>query len=131
MTGRQGSMGAAPDVWLGGDGILRIRFPENYHVDLDAVKWSNRRHRELCGDKRAVLIYADSVAAADYEAQQFASSEEAIEMVGCMAIIVRSFFTRAMADLFMKFHKPPYPTRMFNHENDAIEWLLEKWPDGA
>jgi hypothetical protein len=28
-----------------------------------------------------------------------------------------------MGEMFMMFHKPPYPTRMFHREDDALEWL--------
>jgi hypothetical protein len=48
---------------------------------------------------------------------------QAIELTTCLAIIVKSFFTRAMAKLFMKFHKPPYPARVFNDEKAALAWL--------
>ncbi|MFQ5642668.1 MAG: hypothetical protein ACE5FQ_03110 [Thiogranum sp.] len=110
-------------VWLGGDGIVRIRYPQNFNLTLQVMQEINRQHRQITTDKRPVLVYAESVAAAEYEAQQFASTEQAVELATCMAIIVKSFFTRAMADLFMKFHKPPYPTRVFNDEKDALQWL--------
>lgn len=49
-----------------------------------------------------------------------------------MGIIVKSVFTRAMSDLFMRFHKPPYPTRIFRDEQPALEWLAQFLPqDGA
>jgi hypothetical protein len=112
-----------PKVWLGDDGILRIEYPENFHLTLDAMHYANQRHREISTEKRPVLVYADSVASADYDAQQFASSDAAIELTRCLAIIVKSVFTRAMADLFMRFHKPPYPTRIFTREQDAMDWL--------
>lgn len=119
-------MKTVPEVWLGDAGIVHVRFPDNSHINLESVKWANQRHRELCGERRAVLVYADSVASADYDAQRHASSEEVREMICCMAIVVRCVFTRAMADLFMRFHKPPYPTQIFNDETEAMEWLLNE-----
>jgi len=76
-----------------------------------------------------VLVYADTVASAEYEAQQFASREDVAELVIGMAIIVKSVFTRAMADLFMRFHKPPYPVRLFKNEESAMLWLRQYLPD--
>jgi hypothetical protein len=45
-----------------------------------------------------------------------------------MGIIVKSIFTRAMAELFMRFHKPPYPTRVFTDERAALDWLAQFVP---
>ncbi|HHJ14160.1 MAG TPA: hypothetical protein ENJ79_07245 [Gammaproteobacteria bacterium] len=112
-----------PSIWLGEDGIVRIRFPDNFHLSLGAVQGLNHSHRELSTERRPVLVHADSVASADYEAQRFASDPLVTEVVSAMAIIVRSVFTRALADLFMKFHRPPYPTRVFTSENEALDWL--------
>ncbi|HHH42517.1 MAG TPA: hypothetical protein ENK49_00115 [Gammaproteobacteria bacterium] len=122
---------AETEVWLDGDGIVRIRYPQNFNLTLQVMQEVNRRHRRLTTDKRPVLVYAESVASAEYEAQQFASTQQAIELTTCLAIIVRSFFTRAMAELFMKFHKPPYPTRIFNDEQAALAWLEDCAGDSA
>lgn len=116
-------MQATPRIWLGDDGIMRIGFPQDYHFKLEDIQDLNRQHREISSVCRPLLVYAESVAAAEHGAQQFASSKEAVEVVSAMAIIVRSFFTRALADIFMRFHKPPYPTRVFASEADALVWL--------
>lgn len=116
-------MQPTPRIWLGDDGIMRIEFPQDYHFTLEDVRDLNCRHREISCERRPLLAYSQSVAAAEHEAQQFASSEEVVEVVSALAIIVHSFFTRAMAEIFMKFHKPPYPTRVFTSEADALEWL--------
>ncbi len=122
---------AETEVWLDGNGIVRIRYPQNFNLTLQVMQEVNRQHRQLTTEKRPVLVYAESVASAEYEAQQFASTQQAIELTTCLAIIVRSFFTRAMAELFMKFHKPPYPTRIFNDEQAALAWLEDCAGDGT
>ena len=116
-------------VWLGEDGIVRIEYPQNFNLTLQVMQAVNQKHRRIAADKRPVLVYAESVASAEYEAQQFASTQQTIELTTCLAIIVKSFFTRAMAELFMKFHKPPYPTRVFNDEQAALAWLETFLPD--
>jgi len=112
-----------PRIWLGDDGIMRIECPQDCRLTLEDLQDLNRRHREISCECRPLLVYAESVAAAEHAAQQFASSEEVVEVVSAMAIIVRSFFTRALADIFMMFHKPPYPTHVFNREDEALVWL--------
>ncbi len=118
-------------VWLGEDGIVRIQYPKDFNLTLQVMQAVNQQHRLITTDKRPILVYAESVASAEHEAQQFASTEQAIELTTCLAIIVKSFFTRAMGELFMKFHKPPYPTRLFNDEKAALAWLETFLPDEA
>lgn len=116
-------MQPTPRIWLGDDGIMRIECPQDYHLTLEDIQDLNRRHREISCEYRPLLAYGETVAAAEHEAQQFASNKEVVEVVSALAIIVNSFFTRALAEIFMKFHKPPYPTRVFNREADALAWL--------
>ncbi len=116
-------MQATPHIWLGDDGIMRIRFPQDYQLTLTDIRELNRQHHDISKVCRPLLVYAETVAAAEHEAQQFASSREAVEVVSAMAVIVRSFFTRALADIFMRFNKPPYPTQVFTNEAEALAWL--------
>ncbi|VAW79906.1 hypothetical protein MNBD_GAMMA14-576 [hydrothermal vent metagenome] len=116
-------MQPTPRIWLGDDGIMRIEYPQDYQLTLKDIQNLNHQHREIRSECGPLLIYAMSVAEAEHEAQQFASSEAAVELVNAMAIIVKSVFTRALAEIFMKFHKPPYPTRVFTREADALTWL--------
>ena len=112
-----------PRIWLGDDGIMRVEFPQDYLFTLKDARDLNRRHREIRSECGPLLVYAMTVAEAEHEAKEFASSEDAVEVVNALAILVRSAFTRALADIFMKFNKPPYPTRVFTSEAEALEWL--------
>ena len=71
------------------------------------------------------------MASVDYDAQQFVSNDERAALTTALAVVVKSAFTRAMGQMFMMFHKPPYPTRMFQHEEDALEWLKTFLTDEA
>ena len=119
---------SVPRIWLEEDGLVRIEYPQNFHVTLDVMESVYEQHLRITTEKRPILAYAESVASADYEAQQFASTEKAAALTSALAIIVKSVFTRAMGELFMRFHKPPYPTRIFNDEAQAIEWLVTFLP---
>jgi len=120
-----------PKVWLGEDGILRVEYPQDFDLTLEAMLFVYRQCLGLTRKKRPVLVYAETVASAEYEAQQFVCNERAGVLVGGMAIIVKSVFTRALGDLFMRFHQPPYPARIFSDEGDAIEWLATMLPTTA
>ena len=117
-----------PKVWLGKDGILRVQFPQVFNLTLEVMELVHRKRLELMATPCPLLIYADTVASAEYEAQQFASREDVAELITVMGIIVRSVFTRAMSEIFMRFHRPPYPTRIFKDEQPALEWLTQFLP---
>ena len=116
-------------VWLDEDGFLHVRYPQDFNLTLDVMERVHEHRLEIIGRPCPVLVYAETVASAEYEAQQFASREDVAALVLGMAVIVKSVFTRAMADLFMRFHKPPYPCRFFKDEESALLWLREYLPD--
>lgn len=118
-----------PRIWLGDDGILRIRYPQNFNLTLDAMEQIHRERLALIDAPCPLLVYAESVASAEYDAQQFASRQDVAVLVTAMGIIVKSLFTRAMSDLFMRFHKPPYPTKIFKDEQAALSWLAQYLPE--
>jgi len=117
-----------PKVWLGKEGILRVQYPQDFNLTLEVMELVHRKRLELMATPCPLLIYADTVASAEYEAQQFASREDVAELITGMGIIVRSVFTRAMSEIFMRFHRPPYPTRIFKDEQPALEWLTQFLP---
>lgn len=41
----------------------------------------------------------------------------------CLAVVINSSLSRIIANLFMKFSKPPFPVKLFTDEDKAIEWL--------
>ncbi len=110
-------------IWLGDDGIVRIKYPDNFHITMDVMESVYQQHVEITTDKRPIMADAGSVATVDYDAQQFVSTDKAAALTSALAVIVKSAFTRAMGEMFMMFYKPPFPTRMFNREEDALEWL--------
>lgn len=114
---------------MGDDGILRVQYPQNCHLTLALMEKFHQKRLDVCSEPCALLVHAETVASAEYEAQQFASHEEVAPLVLAMGIIVKSVFTRAMSELFMRFHKPPYPTRVFTEERAALEWLAQFLPD--
>jgi len=42
-----------------------------------------------------------------------------------MAIVIKSPLSRVIGNFFLGMNKPAVPTRLFDDENDAIEWLHE------
>ncbi len=111
-------------VSLGADGIIDIDFHRCEHVTLEILEAANARHVALCPDRKLpVLMRGDHVSGADYAAQRFASSPPVCRVVAALALVVTSFLERHLARLFLMYHHPPYPTRVFEDEAVARAWL--------
>lgn len=115
-----------PRVWLADNGIICVDFGPNGRVTLEAVRAGNHAHRQLDLQPRPVLMLAKKIVYADYQAQRYASSSEVCEVVSAMGIVVDSFLARHLGNMFMAYHQPPYPTRVFKTEELAIAWLLRQ-----
>jgi hypothetical protein len=118
-------------IWLEEDGIVRIKYPDDFHITMDVMESVFQQHLQITTDKRPILADAKSVASVDYDAQQFVSTDKVAALTTALAVVAKSAFTRAMGEMFMMFHKPPYPMRIFQHQEDALEWLRTFLADEA
>jgi len=41
------------------------------------------------------------------------------------AIVISNFAQKLIADFYLKFNKPPMPTKIFKSKEKALEWILE------
>jgi len=115
---------AAPRVSMLADGIVLLDYSPCDRVTLDVVRYGNARHRELCPEtKSPVLLTAGNVGNVEYRAQRFASSPEVCSVTSAIGIVARSFLERHLAKMFLMYHRPPYPTRVFSTESEALAWL--------
>ena len=112
-----------PKVWLESDGILRIDYGHYGQITLDAIKNAYEQHVKLSTKKRPVLVYASTVVRYEREATSFLWSDEICKVTSATAIITQSFLAKHLGQLFMWYHKPPYPARLFSSEAEAIRWL--------
>lgn len=115
---------ALPLVTLHMDGIVQLDYSACDGITLEAVQYANARHRELRpGFKSPVLLTGGRVGNVEYKAQRFASSPEACDVTAAVAIVTHSFLERHLAKMFLMYHRPPYPTRVFSAEPEARTWL--------
>lgn len=111
-------------VGLGADGIIDVDFHRCEHVTLAIIEAAHARHLALCPDRKLpVLMRGDHISSVDYAAQRFASSPSVCRVVAALALVVNSFLERHLARLFLMYHRPPYPTRVFEDEVAARAWL--------
>lgn len=116
------AMGAI--VTFGPDGIMDADFRHCGRITLAVAKVAHERHLALCPDRMVpVLIRGNHVGGADYGAQRFMSSASVVRTFAALAFVTRSFLERHLARLFLMYHRPPYPVRVFDDEAEARDWL--------
>lgn len=50
--------------------------------------------------------------------------KKATRQISCLAVIISSGISKIMGNIFMRFSKPDYPTRLFTDKQKAIDWIL-------
>ena len=45
-----------PRVWIGDDNILRVAFPQDFHLTLEAMHYTHRQRMLVAPEKRPLLV---------------------------------------------------------------------------
>ena len=104
--------------------ITYITVKPSVYVETHMVKEVIEVQKEVQKGKASLVILDVSKASGiTKEARNYTSGKDVEGLQIAMAIIVSSLPMRILANFFIKFDKPPAPTKMFNSERDAIGWL--------
>ncbi len=106
------------------EGILRVIAKENSEIEIEDAKNDFETGKKLA-DNKIKPVYADSrnVIYHSKEVRDYYASKMMEKHISAMAIHVNSLATKIIGNFFILTNKPPYPTKLFTNENDAIEWL--------
>ena len=106
-----------------GCGFLRIELDDDVELEIEDILEQRKIAAELTqGVAHVVLAIAGNRTSATKEARIY-SSKNIPEGRLAEAIIVKSLPVRLMGKIYIGFHKPNVPTKMFEKEKDALEWL--------
>jgi hypothetical protein len=112
-----------PRAELADDGIVRVDYGNCGTLTLGVMRDVHAQRQRLSGSKLPVLLCANHVVGVEYDAQRFACSAAVCAITAAVAIVVRSFLQRHLVEMFLAYHRPPYPTRLFRTEEEALDWL--------
>jgi len=113
------------DIWMDPQRIIHICFKESDCHGLKEAQEVVQAHNQLAegspacvlADIRAVKVGADRAARKHYV------SAESAEFKSGMAMLVSSPMQRMLGNIFFQLNRPPYPTRLFSQEEEALQWL--------
>ena len=113
-------------VTLGADGVIYVRHVQGSELITDDVSATLVASGEVAaGIARPCLVDLRGVRSADRGARQAAAAFEMKTIASRAAMLVGGPVTRVIATFFLRVASPPYPTRIFDDEAEALAWLVE------
>lgn len=110
-------------ISFNGKSIVISELEDDSEISLEDVIGHRRIIHEFTGGKKhAVLAIAGQHTTATKEAREY-SSQNIPEGRVAEAIVITSMPVRLMGRIFINFHKPGLPTKLFETREEALVWL--------
>jgi hypothetical protein len=117
-------------VGLRQDGIVHIMMKSNFDLriaDVDEINESVIKFGR--GQKIITMLTAGEEITIDVEVREYAATQS--QHVSACAIIVNSLIYKLVTNFYIYFQRPHYPIKIFNSEENALEWLKQFKRDHA
>jgi len=107
------------------DGILHLHYADHYFTIEETKELFAYIRKNAPWDVSPIYITGDSFTGQDNESKTFNGSVEVTKHCSAIAIASKSLGQKIIANFYMKTIKPNSPTKFFNDEDSAINWLKE------
>ena len=110
--------------WLQEDGIIHSEIKKNSIIRIPEFieNFDIQFQEEII--KRPVLMDISELIYIDKESRKYAA-EHIPNTITAFALLAQSDLSKAIANMYIKFDKPPIPTKIFYSEEEAIDWLKQ------
>ena len=108
------------------ENILMIKILQHASIDLDAATAIVEAAAEISGSSVHGNIFdIREMVFMSRDARAFFAKQDRSNVVA-IAIIMKSLFHNALVNLYLDVSRPAIPTKAFEKEIDAIDWLRHK-----
>jgi len=115
---------AKASMWLGGDGIVRIIWVPGAEVTLEDAEESMAAWVKISqGKRRPMVVDTATMKSLAREARHLYASERAAKVACAVGIVVGTPVSRVLGNFYLGLSNPHLPTRLFDSEDEALEWL--------
>ncbi len=112
-------------IFLPETGIIEVFFGDNAVIDFKECKEINDLIGEYCNYTKAlVLMVTGEETVVEAGSREFSASPEGMQYTIADAIVFKSMAQRLIVNFYLKFNKPPMPSKAFTNVEEAREWLL-------
>lgn len=111
--------------WFDEDGILCSISKKTAPQTMEEVIKEVEGFKKIIGDKKVCML-ADVTnnSESTREVRNYAAVELP-KIIKAIAMVSKSALGKMLANLFLSIKSQPYPTKMFNDETEAREWLKQ------
>ncbi len=116
-------------IWKLNDDILLIRFKDGFDLNLqDAVEVRDASIELVNGGKFLTLIDGRNISGSlgNKASKYFAQNEKLAAHRMAQAIVVNTLALKMVVRFYIKLNAPRREAKIFNHVEDALEWLETK-----
>ena len=111
--------------WFDEDGIFCAISKKTPPQTLEESKKSVDDLMKVIGEKKiCMLIDVTNSGESTKEVRDYAAVEFP-KFIKAIAMVSKSALGKMLANLFFSIKSQPYPTKMFNDENEARQWLKQ------
>jgi hypothetical protein len=113
------------------NGIIRVGFFDKQTIGESESREINNAIGALSDSKPArIMMVPQPNTAFDHGAREFSSSDEGLQYTIGDAMVINSLGHKILVSFYLKFNKPKKPSKAFDTEEAAMDWLLSlKTPD--
>jgi hypothetical protein len=98
----------------------------NSQIDINAAKLCIQDRILLSNNKiYPTLVDTRNIKFINKEARDYFASNEGVKLLSAAAILVDSFFSKILVQIFITYSKPSIPTKMFSKKDEALKWLKQ------
>ncbi|MBL7917430.1 MAG: hypothetical protein JNM96_03475 [Bacteroidia bacterium] len=113
-------------TWMGEDGIARTCVKENAEITLELAKENTESVNTLYqGKKFPILIDSRGIKSMSRDAREHFSTKGRDPKTNAFGIIIGSPISRVLGNFYLGINKPSVPTKLFNTEEEALDWLKQ------
>ncbi len=114
------------NIRLREDGILELRYPDDYHGTLeDAINITEMFKKLSPSKKRPVLVICGKYNTFEPGVREYLSGKEPEAVALADAFVMGSLGLKILGNMYLSINKPLRPTRIFNSEEEALNWLRQ------
>jgi len=105
--------------------IIKMEAAENEFFELEDIKEIHEANLKLSNGKPFCVLLDTSKGhfSVSPKANELLASTEYAKTRRATAMVVNSLATKMAAYFFIRFNKPPTPTRVFTQAEEALKWL--------
>ena len=114
------------DIFRRKDNIIQLQVYDGFYGELEEGINIVKTFEKLKGEEKCLILIvtADDVSMSK-ENREYIAGEEVSKIVKADAFVIKSLPAKLLMNGYLRINKPNRPTRFFNSEAGAVEWLKQ------